>query len=340
MPELGAALPPLLLAGVPSLLYVLILRAIDRYEPDPWRILLTALALGALVVPLAVMAVRVLIGQPFELPLPYGAGGPQPLVRVIEQVLGGFVLIGLVATLRREFDNALDGVVWGAAVGAGLGAAHTFLFAYGGTGLLGEETIALVTVSGLNQAFYGAVFGAFLGYAVWYLPRQRAWVVISLGLATAALLSALHDTLPYILSRLIDRPDAATGVATRLLAFSLNVLGLFALAAVVLHFWRHEADVLRRHLRPEVEQGTISRQHYEMITSARARAARQLHLLRQGRLREVRLLRNLFVAEGKLAFHNWHRRMGRRGPAADEREQELRERVRRLERELEEAHGR
>jgi len=190
-------------------------------------------------------------------------------------------------------------------------------------------------VSGLNQAFYGAAFGAFLGYAHWYLPRSRGRIVIALGLATAALLSALHDTLPYMLSRLVDSPDAATGVVTRLIAFSLNVLGLIALVVVVVQFWGHEARVLRKYLQPEIERGTISERDFTTLTSARARIGRQWELLRRGRLGDVRELRALYVAEGKLAFDNWHREhLGRHGPAADARTERLRERVRNLRAEI------
>ena len=66
MPDLATWWPALLLAAVPSLLYVAVLRFIDRYEPDPWRFLLAALLIGAFVVPLLAMATRALFGQPFS----------------------------------------------------------------------------------------------------------------------------------------------------------------------------------------------------------------------------------------------------------------------------------
>ncbi len=326
-----------------SLIYVVGLRLIDRYEPDPWRHLLAALAIGAVVVPVVVIGLRVLVGEDPTLPLPYASDRPQPWVRIAEQVTAGLALIGFVYVIRKEFDDALDGVVYGAAIGAGLGAAQTFLYLLAvlesGSSALLPSTIVSILVSGLNQAFYGATFGAFFGYAYWHLTGNRRWIVIALGLATAALLSALHDTLPYMLARLIDSPSAATGFATRFVAFSLNVLGLIALAVAVLHFIRHESAILRKHLGDEAERGTVARESVDEVRSFRARSARQWALLRSGRRDELRAVQRLYRAEGTLAFHLWHMTLGREGPEAEARADELRDETRQAVRAVNEMEG-
>ena len=67
--------------------------------------------------------------------------------------------------MRDEFDDVLDGVIYGAALGAGFGAAESFLYVLGGTSALEPATIAQLVIAGLNHAFYMAVFGAILGWA-------------------------------------------------------------------------------------------------------------------------------------------------------------------------------
>ena len=51
MPDASTILPAVLLAVVPSLVYLVVLNAIDRYEKEPWTILLACLGVGAVVAP-------------------------------------------------------------------------------------------------------------------------------------------------------------------------------------------------------------------------------------------------------------------------------------------------
>jgi len=302
-----SALPTaLLLAGLPSAAYVLILNAIDRYEKEPWKLVLASLGLGAVAVPLVSMAILAVLGRGFALPLGYASGGdPEPVARIVEQIVAAAMLLVLVRTVRHEFDDTLDGIVYGSAIGAGLGAAETFLYVIGGTAQLESSTLALLLVSGLNQAFYGAVFGAIAGTVAHWRHRGRAWIVIALGVATAAFLSAFHDTLPAMLSRLVERPDAATGLVTRLIAFLVNILGIVLLGVIVVAAWGREARILERYLAPEVEAGVCDPDEVATLVSFRSRVARQAAAIRQRRFRELRAIRQLDVAQGELAFHNY-----------------------------------
>lgn len=323
-PTLPAAL---ILAGLPSAVYLVILNAIDRYEKEPWRLLLAGVVLGAIAVPAISMVTLAAIGRGFELPLGYAPGvDPDPVARIVEQVVLAALLLGLVHGIRGEFDDTLDGIVYGAAIGAGLGAAETFLYVVVGTGQLGSSTLALLLAAGLNQAFYGAVFGAIAGTVSHWTDRRRAWIVIALGVATAAFLSAVHDTLPAMLGRLVERPDAALGAATRLLAFGINLLGVALLGAVVVWAWGREARILRRYLAPEIAAGVSSSDELARLTSLRARLASQVGAVRRRRLNELRAIRQLHSTLGELAFHNYRTavRTHRPPPATGEA---LRERV-------------
>ncbi len=330
MPEPSTIVAAVLIAVVPSLLYLVILNAIDRYEKEPWTILLACLGVGAIVAPLITVAILTLIGQSPTLPPAFAPGlHPDPVTAVVEEVVLGLLLIGLVHSVRDEFDDILDGVIYGAAVGAGFGATESFLYVIGGTEQLSRETVAALVVAGLNHAFYMAVFGAILG-AAQGLPRGQRVVVIMLGLATAAFLHAFHDTLPMILSRVLGQPDAALGLLSRLLANLVNWLGILTLAGIVVLAWRREARILRDELRDEVASGLISQEDYGTITSFGGRLRREARLLRSGGVRPVVRLRRLYALQGELAFHKWRMTVRNRRPPPAESVDELRAEIRRL----------
>ncbi|HYN48052.1 MAG TPA: PrsW family glutamic-type intramembrane protease [Candidatus Nanopelagicales bacterium] len=330
MPEPSTLVAALLLAVVPSVLYLVVLNAIDRYEKEPWTILLACLGLGAVAAPILAVVVLVILGRPAALPPAFAPGlRPDPVVGIVAEIAKGVLLLALVHSVRDEFDDILDGVIYGAAVGAGFGAAESFLYALGGTGQLDGGTIALLVIAGLNHAFYTAVFGATLGFAQ-RLDRGERTIVIGLGLATAALLHAFHDTLPAILARLLGQPDAALGLASRLLAEAINWLGILTLALIVVLAWRREARILRNELRDEVASGLVSEADYATITSFGGRLGRQARLLRTGGVGSAIRLRRLYAAEGELAFHKWRLGVRHRRPPATERGDELRAEIRRL----------
>jgi protease PrsW len=330
VPELSTLVAALLLALVPSAIYLFVLNAIDRYEKEPWTFLLSSVGLGAVAAPLITLAFLVLTGRPATLPPAFAPGlRADPFLGIIEELAKGVLLFGLVHGIRDEFDDILDGVVYGAALGAGFGAAESFTYALGGTSLLPGETIAALVVAGLNHAFYTAVFGAILGGSQ-ELDRVRRGAVLVLGLATVALLHAFHDTFPQVLSRVAGQPDAAAGLLSRLAANAINWLGLATLAVTVVLAWRREARILRAELGDEVAAGVVSEADFATITSFGGRLGRQAALLRTEGLAAVLRLRRRYAAEGELAFHK--RRLGLRTnhPPSAARGDELRALVARL----------
>lgn len=330
MPELSTLATAVALGLVPSALYLFVLNAIDRYEKEPWTFLLASVGLGAIAAPLITLAFLALTGQPAALPPAFAPGlRPDPILAIVEEIATGVLLYALIHTIRDEFDDVLDGVVYGAAIGAGFGAAESFTYALGGTDLLAGGTIAALVIAGLNHAFYSAVFGAIVG-ASQHLVRPRRVIVLVLGLATAALLHAFHDTFPQVLSRVVGQPDAATGVLSRLAADAINWLGIVTLGVIVVVAWRRQATILRTELRDEVAAGVVSEADFATITSFSGRLGRQVGLLRTGGLGPVLRLRRRYAAEGELAFHKRRLALRTRRPPAAARGDELRAQIARL----------
>ncbi len=327
MPELSTLVAALVLALVPAAVYLFVLNAIDRYEKEPWTLLLSSVGLGAIAAPLITLAFLALAGRAAALPPAFAPGlRVDPLLGIVEELVKGVLLYALVHSIRDEFDDVLDGVVYGAALGAGFGAAETFTYALGGTSLLSGGTIVALVIAGLNHAFYSAVFGAIVG-AAQRLVRARYLVVVVLALATAAFLHAFHDTFPLILSRIVGQPDAAVGFLSRLAANAINWLGIATLALTVALAWRREARILRVELHDEVAAGAVSEADFATITSFRRRLGRQGALLRSGGLGPVLRLRRRYAAEGELAFHKWRLSVRTNRPPAATRGDELRARI-------------
>jgi len=304
MPLTGIG-PALVLALLPAVLYIVILRVIDRYEPEPWTFLLASVGLGALAAPVLSMLVLAAVGQPPTLPGELSLGGPT--AAIVEQVVKGLLLLVLIHFVRDQFDDVLDGIVYGAALGAGFTITQSLLFALS-PNHLGLATTVEVLVAGLNQAFYCAAFGGIVGYARSLPSRAQYWIVVALGLATAAWLDAFHDAVPFVLSRLAQRPEAAATIASHLIATGVNLLGLAALAIAVAAAWRRERRIVRAELHDEVASGTVGAADVGIITSQARRLLEQRRAWHRGGWRALRNVRRLQAREADLAFEKWRTR--------------------------------
>ncbi len=198
LPELGAGLSEvgritlgIIFSLVPALLWLVVFYRADRLEPEPRRLVAGIFIAGLL------LAAGILVPVMFY------------FFDVVEwmgetwwsQLLGGILITGslsmgvvylAVRTLifdNPEFDERLDGIIYG--VAAGLGVATILNFAYvldhGGVDL-GIGSIRMVT-NALGMASFAGVLGYFIGQArfervpVYYMP---------LGIAISASLVGLY----------------------------------------------------------------------------------------------------------------------------------------------------
>jgi len=110
-------------ALIPTAFYVLFVWWLDRYEKEPLWLLSLAFLWGA--VPAAVLSVILEISFDALVQAIGGEGLLPSLVSVsvgaplIEESAKGLALIGLVLIFHREFDDVLDGIVYGAMIGFG-----------------------------------------------------------------------------------------------------------------------------------------------------------------------------------------------------------------------------
>jgi RsiW-degrading membrane proteinase PrsW (M82 family) len=188
-------------ALVPFLIVLLVVRWIDRWEPEPRPALVFAVLWGA--------GVAVAVALIFDLgvQIAANAAGTEPSsflqavvqAPLVEEGAKGFGVLLLLWFNRRNFDGPVDGIVYATAVAAGF--AFTENIQYFGRTLvesgLGPQFIVIFVARGIFSPFAHALFTSCTGYALGKAAeRTGAFGAIGfylLGLIPAALLHALWN---------------------------------------------------------------------------------------------------------------------------------------------------
>ena len=192
-----------LLAGmVPALVYVGALYWVDRYEKEPKRLLAAAFVWGAIPSLALALAAEVFFQLPPDLigPRALEAVRLGVVAPVLQEALKGAAVLFIARRYRLEFDDVLDGIIYGAMVGFGFAMTGNVLSYVGSFVLWGFEGLSAATfaeglVYGLNQAFYTAAFGAGLGFARLAQQQWQRWALSVGGFALAVAIHALHNLL-------------------------------------------------------------------------------------------------------------------------------------------------
>lgn len=181
-----ASIIGLVLALIPLAIVFFGVRLIDRWEPEPKRIVFFAIAWGAI----AAVGLTLLFDVMFGVDDVDAAAVIQaPIVEELFKGLGVF-LIYLMA--RRTFDGPVDGIVYGALVGAGF--AFTENIQYFAISLIeggGEQLTMTFVLRGLMSPFTHAMFTALTGFAIGLAARRGASVGGVLGAGALGLLGAI-----------------------------------------------------------------------------------------------------------------------------------------------------
>lgn len=162
------------LAALPVGPLVAVFLWLDRYEPEPRSLILTALGWGALVATAAALVLQALDQFTFGRPVSLSAAIVAPLT---EEAAKGFFVLLLVIARRRVVDGVLDGIVYAGMVGIGFAFTENILYLaasyMGGDGLgpggFGAATATFVVrgvFSPFAHPFFTAAIGVGIGYAV------------------------------------------------------------------------------------------------------------------------------------------------------------------------------
>jgi RsiW-degrading membrane proteinase PrsW (M82 family) len=178
---------------------------VDRWEPEPPRLLLLAFGWGACVATATALLLNSTARLVGDAVLGHGGGdvvstlGSAPLV---EEAAKGAFVVGVLVARRREFDGVVDGVVYAGISAAGFAFTENVLyfgraFGHGGLGGVGGQVLAVFVLRGLLSPFAHPMFTALIGIGVGIAAGTRSalrrWLAPVLGYLGAVALHALWN---------------------------------------------------------------------------------------------------------------------------------------------------
>ncbi len=245
----------LLAAVLPAVLLVWFFHARDTF-PEPPRVLWTTFALGcASVVPAVIVGMIVEPVLTSTDAVVIAAAQAFVIAALCEESSKLAVLLGY-SFRRSEFDEPMDGIVYGATVSLGFAALENVFYV-----LDGGFAIALMrgVLSVPGHATYGAVMGYYVGRA--RFDRENRKRLIGLGLLAAVMLHGFYN-FPLMLmdpgdgpAREVAVPSAAPGQAGEVSGHFLAAVFALGLAAVVIG-WTWALRLVRRVRLEQAPHGT------------------------------------------------------------------------------------
>jgi RsiW-degrading membrane proteinase PrsW (M82 family) len=301
---------------------LLVLRRLDRNEKEPWRLVLVATAWGAIVSTILAFwgetvwdfafTASLLPGPAADASTAYSAG-------IFEEVAKGLAVLLLYLVMRDEFDDVVDGIVYGAAVGFSFNFMESVGYMTHLYALYASERTG--TANAIGMWYWRQVIGLFFGHAAYtaligagigvarQLPRvgQRVLVIACGFLAAIAAhfawdawqalaLAGIRDSLTLILlahARYLFMVGPFVAVLLVLLAMGLQLEGV----------------ALRRHLSEEADSGSgaVRPAEVEILMSPRRRFHARMAALASGGLTAYLRVSRLQTAQLHLAMERWHR---------------------------------
>ncbi len=325
--------PPIifLAAVIPAVCYSGLLVFIDRYEQEPGHLLLAMFLWGAVIAAFLSFTVNDffhtwsvgVVGEDRARSLTPLLGAP-----VIEEAAKAAAVFILFLIWREEFDDVIDGIVYGALVGVGFAMTEnigyfTLAAVQGGMSGLVQSIYLRSFLGGFNHAAFTAAVGAGLGYARETLSTKTRLLAPVIGLSGAIL---QHIAWNAVASQMItsvlcnpeflDRPcqsapsEIGLFVAIPLIVATFIGPGGLTLLVIAVLALRREAGVIATELRDEVQLGVLTADEYTRLSSIRGRLAAEWRVLTRHGLRVWRVLRRLHHTATELAFYRWRRRSG------------------------------
>ncbi len=297
---LGGLLLSVCAAGVPTAAWSALVWWCDRYEREPLALGIGAFLWGALPAVVIALLLESVLGVPSafsQSALAQDVFVSSGVAPVVEELAKGVGLVLILLLARAEFDDLLDGILYGALVGFGFGATENVLYFMSalldaGWTSWGLTVVLRAVVFGLNHAFFTAFSGAGIGLArsasTSWMRRAAPWV----GLGAAMLFHSLHN-LGAALTAV-----SATGLVLSLFA---GFMGVALVATMIGLASRQEAAWIKLELGDEVGQG-LSDAEYQSLQSMRGRLNMSAVARRAGGRRAARATRRFQELATELAF--------------------------------------
>lgn len=264
----AAAVVGMVLALIPLVGVLLAIRLVDRWEPEPRSLVVAAVAWGAVAAVALALLVDLALSPAMVVIDPTVGDTFSAVIQapIVEEVAKGLGVLLIYVFGRRAFDGPVDGVVYGALVGAGFAFTENIL--YFATSLI-EGGVSEVTFTfllrGILSPFAHVMFTAVTGYALGRAARDGASASRALGPWLAGLVGA---TLLHALWN-----GSAVFADFFALYVTLQVPLFLGFVAGVLLLRREEARLTRERLGDYAARGWFSAAEVDMLATPRGRRA-------------------------------------------------------------------
>jgi RsiW-degrading membrane proteinase PrsW (M82 family) len=265
------------LALLPLPVVLAAFRWVDRYEPEPRRLLAFAFFWGATVAALA----AAVLNTATTMVVAAGSGSPGDGMATtavfvapwVEEGAKGLAVLAVFLFRRREFDGVVDGIVIAGLTGLGFAFTENILY-FGRAFLAGSEDLGLsggffavgltFVLRGVLSPFAHPLFTVMTGIGFGVAARSPhagvRWLAPLVGYLAAVL---LHTAWNY---------SALGGLASFLTGYAVIMVPAFALVvAVALWSRRREGELVARWLPAYAHAGWLAPEDVAMLASLRAR---------------------------------------------------------------------
>jgi len=294
--DLLVFLVSIMIGVVSTIVYALIIWRLDRYEQEPLRLLVVAFLWGAI----PAVLVSALIEVAFDIPLEAMIADYADVVSIsfiappVEEGFKALALLAIFWLARNEFDDALDGIIYGSLVGFGFAMTENILYfigawSEGGLDRWGQVIAARTLAFGLNHAMFTSLTGVGLGLARYSRSLSARWIFGVLGLLAAISAHLIHNFF-------VSFSNAC------LVSFLADWAGVLIVFAIVLLSWNKERSWITSQLQGEVAGGVLTPLQYETILSHRKRIQQSWNLLGFAGMHQAGQWRKLVTAAIELAF--------------------------------------
>lgn len=307
-----------ILATMTAVPYGFLLWWLDHNEPEPISLLITSFLWGACVSTMLSLVLNTTSGGIF-----YSLVGDAGLANfmtaslaapLFEELTKGIAVGLLFVLFQREFDNVLDGIIYGAFIGLGFAWFENILYymnaaeAGGLPGMLQNAWArGVVSATGGSHAAYTALTGCGFGLVRTIRRGALRWLMVPLfwGLSMFAHFAwnTFVGPVVYITSPDNEAVQYLVGLPIAVVILQLPFT-LLLLATVVLS-WRHENRIIRRFL-TQAAPGVVTPEELEELVPTRRRIAGSVRRFFAEGPGRWWLHKRLNRSQIDLAFLRWH----------------------------------
>jgi RsiW-degrading membrane proteinase PrsW (M82 family) len=285
---------------------------VDRWEPEPPRLLLFAFLWGAGFAALSSLVINSSAALVADEVLGRGSGdvvGVAVVAPVVEEAMKGAFVVGLLVFRRREFDGVVDGIVYAGLVAAGFAFTENILylgraFAEGGLAAETGGVLAVLFLRGVLSPFVHPLFTVMIGIGAGIAAPSR-----SVGLRVVAVLLGYLGAVA--LHAVWNASAGVFGGEVFLGVYALVMVPLFvAMIAIVVAQRRREQRIVAAELPAFARAGWIAPSEVQLLGSlAGRRGWRAAVRQRSGKAAE-RAVAQYQAAVTELAFLRHRMRRG------------------------------